>query len=246
MKYYAFILIICFQSFAFAQENIEKPPIFDLCKEEAFANLQKCFDTKVFNLLFENYKVPEKMTVSNYKGEIVILFKVDKDGAFRTIYIDAVYPELKAEATRVINQFPKIDPATYNGKPTYKQYSIALKIPLEDQTVSPQDLAIKAKEEHQLNVLEKAAKTELEKVNLAYKPYSNKEYTSQLNIPFSHENYSRFDRATNLIGTNSHTASKPFVYEDVSAYYDFEGENEALKKETQTWSGKKLWNEHLV
>ena len=50
----------------------------------------------------------------------------------------------------------------------------------------------------------------------------------------------------NLIGTNSHTASKPFVYEAVSNYYDFEAEQERLKKQTETWGGKKLWNEHLV
>ena len=50
----------------------------------------------------------------------------------------------------------------------------------------------------------------------------------------------------NLIGTNSHTASKPFVYDDVSKYYDFQAQNDALKKEANTWTGRKLWNEHLV
>ena len=91
-----------------------------------------------------------------------------------------------------------------------------------------------------MNALETAAKKELDKVNATYTTYDNRAYRSQLNIPFSHENYSRFERATNLIGTNSHTASKPFIYEDISAYYDFEAENEALKKETQSWVGKKL------
>ena len=246
MKYYAFILILCFQSLAIAQDYNEKPPVFDSCKEEPIANMQKCFDSQVFNFLFENFKVPQKLTEEKYKGEVVILFEVDKEGRFRTMYVDAIYPELKAEATRVIKDFPKVEPATYNSNPTYKQYSISLKIPLEDQTVVTEDLAIQNNQEQELNALEIAAKKELDKVKADYKKYDNSEYTSQLNIPFSHENYSKFDRATNLIGTNSHTASKPFIYEDVSAYHDFNAENKTLKKETQTWAGRKLWNEHLV
>ncbi|WP_313791506.1 hypothetical protein [Lacinutrix neustonica] len=94
--------------------------------------------------------------------------------------------------------------------------------------------------------LELAAKMELERLNENLQPYQNKAYTSQLNVPFSHETYSKFDRATNLIGTNSHTASKPFLYEEVSAYHDFIVENKALEKEKTTWIGKKIWNEHLV
>ncbi|WP_034061168.1 hypothetical protein [Lacinutrix jangbogonensis] len=245
MKYCAFILIICFQSLAIAQDNNIKPPIFDSCKEEPIANLQKCFDSKVFNLLFKNFNVPDAVSEANYKGEVVILFEVDKEGGFRTMYVDAIYPELKAEAIRVISAFPKVDPATYNGNLTYKQYSIILKIPLVDQTVSIEDLAIKIEKE-ELNALEIAAKKELDKVNTDYIKYDNSEYKSQLNIPFSHENYSNFDRATNLIGTNSHTGSKPFLYEEISAYHDFSAENETLKKDSQTWVGKKLWNEHLV
>ena len=36
------------------------------------------------------------------------------------------------------------------------------------------------------------------------------------------------------------------MYEDLVNYYDFVSENEALKQDRQTWSGKKIWNEHLV
>ena len=48
------------------------------------------------------------------------------------------------------------------------------------------------------------------------------------------------------VGTNSHTASKPFLYEEVSKYYNFNAENDKLKKETTTWTGRKLLNENLV
>lgn len=248
MKRCFLIIILCFQFFAQAQETLtnEKPPVFEDCKETNVENLQNCFDNKVFNLLFTDFKVPENLSENNYKGEVVILFEVNKEGAFRVMYVDALYKELKEEATRVFKTFPKVEPATYNGQPAFKQYSIALKIPLEDQTVSTKDLSDEKTIEEELTTLEKSAKSEFDSIEANKQPYSNKAYTSQLNIPFSHSNYSKFDRATNLIGTNSHTAAKPFLYEDVSKYYSIEAENEALKKEGDTWLTKKLWNEHLV
>src|SRR3546814_9859043 len=51
--------------------------------------------------------------------------------------------------------------------------------------------------------------------------YQGLEYQSQLNIPFTHTYYARFDQQMNALGTNSHTASKPFMYDDVAPYYDF-------------------------
>lgn len=248
MKRCLLIIILCFQCFANAQSETtnEKPPVFDDCKTEALENLQNCFDNKVFNLLFTEFKVPENLSKENYKGEVVVLFEVDKEGSFRVMYVDAIYKTLKEEAVRVFGTFPRIEPATYNGDSTYKQYSIALKIPLEDQTVSTKDLSDEKTVENELTKLEQSAKSEFDSVVSNYQPYSNKAYKSQLNIPFSHSNYSRFDRATNLIGTNSHTAAKPYTYETVSKYYDMEAANDALKKEGDTWLAKKLWNEHLV
>src|SRR5690606_41722485 len=44
----------------------------------------------------------------------------------------------------------------------------------------------------------------------------------------------------------SHTASKPYMYEDVSAYYNFQAAVDTLAKDTNTFAGRKLWNERLV
>jgi hypothetical protein len=46
----------------------------------------------------------------------------------------------------------------------------------------------------------------------------------------------------NAIGTNSHTAAKPFVYSDVARYYNIKAEIESLLKDTDTWFGRKLYN----
>ncbi|HLV70326.1 MAG TPA: hypothetical protein VKY34_06425 [Xanthomarina sp.] len=250
MKTFFVIVFLFFQVQSYAQNNFlyEKPPVFSECDSVEVELLQKCFDNQVFAHVFNHFKVPQEVMEANYNGDVVVLFEVDKEGQFRVIYVDANYQELKDEAKRVFGEFPIIKPGTYNGKPTYKQYSIAVKIPLLNQAVATKDLS-KDEESNindELTELEKAAKTEYDSVNMKLVPFSNKEYTSQLNIPFTHSNYAKFDRSINLVGTNSHTASKPYMYEDVSAYYNFQAAVDTLAKDTNTFAGRKLWNERLV
>ena len=244
MKKFIVFIFLTFQFQTYAQEKFlfEKPPVFIDCENLEIDVLQECFDNKVFNLIFENLKVPQKVSDENYKGELVILFEVNKEGEFRVLYTDAMYKELKDEALRVFSEFPKIKPGTYNGKPTFKQYSMEIKIPLVNQIASSKDLS----KENELSILEQEAKTEFDSVNKALIPYVDREFNSQLNIPFTHSYYSKFDQSMNLVGTNSHTASKPFLFDEVSKYYDFDEDKKSLLKEKESWAGKKLWNEHLV
>ena len=244
MKQFIVLLLLLVQYNVYSQNALlsEKPPVFPNCESVAIDSLQTCFDKHVKDIIYNNFKVPERVTKKSYKGEVVVVFEVDTTGRFRVIYTDALYNELKEEAKRVFSEFPKIKPATYNGRTTFKQYSIPIKIPLVNQSVVSQDLA----KEKEISKLEEAAKKEFDDIDKGLKVFKNKAFKSQLNIQFTHSDYARFDRQMNLIGANSHTASKPFVYEEVSKYYDFEGEQEQLKKETETWGGKKLWNEHLV
>lgn len=236
------LLIVQFNTYSQGNTLFEKAPVFSNCDSIEISQLQKCFDQNVYGHIFNNFKVPEHVAKENYKGEVVVLFEVDTTGLFKVIYVDAMYDSLKNEVKRVFSSFPKIAPATYNGRKTYKQYSIPIRIPLVNQNVSTQDLAT----QNEISKKEKEAKLEFDSVTKALKAFENKAYSSQLNIPFTHSDYSRFDRNMNLIGTNSHTASKPFVYNDVAKYYDFFAENNKLLKETKTWTGRKLWNEHLV
>jgi len=87
---------------------------------------------------------------------------------------------------------------------------------------------------------------EFDKSNAEVRSYEKLEYTSQLNVPFTHSYYARFDDEMNSIGTNSHTAAKPFLYADVAKYYDIKAEKQNLAKDTDSWLGRKLYNEHLV
>ncbi|WP_375238427.1 gliding motility protein RemB [Aurantibacter sp.] len=254
MKQHLYILFFVFSTVLIGQNDsyYEIYPKFEECKNETDQALKLCFNNKIYNTLFTTFKIPQEITDLNYKGSVHIMFEVDKEGAFNVVYVDAAYTSLKDEAKRVFSEFPKIEPATYNGNASYKQFSIKLLIPLQDQS-QPVNVVDNLSEEQQkekkineLTVLEQKAKQEFDSVKKATKPYKGNAYKSQINIPFSHENYSRFDRSLNLIGTNNHTAAKPYRYEMVADYYDFNVLNDSLKKSTNTWSGRKLWNEHLV
>ncbi|WP_370214659.1 gliding motility protein RemB [Mesoflavibacter profundi] len=254
MKSFILLSILFISSLSVAQQDnyVTTSPKFNACEELNAEALENCFNHEVFNFIYSNFKYPQDVQ-KDYSGEIRVVFEVSKTGNFITLFVQSQFESLKNETKRVFDSIPQIQPATYNGNPTFKQYSMSIYLPLNADNIPPKLSNPKQLETkpainkiEELTALEQKAKAEFDSVQKAVVNYQNKAYQSQINIPFSHENYFRFDRAINLVGTNSHTASKPYMYEDLVNYYDFVSENEALKQDRQTWSGKKIWNEHLV
>ena len=240
---FAFLLMT---ALGYTQTSIsyEKPPVFSTCDSEEIEQLKSCFNFTLNSFIYKNFKVPQIVTEESYKGDIQVLFEVNREGEFNVVYADAIYDELKEEAKRVFNMLPNIKPATYNGKPTFVQYSIGISIPLTAPVK-------KTKKTDEVNLLNKDSlnatlSDEFDAIASGLKPYENLEYSSQLNIPFTHSYYARFDDEMNAIGTNSHTAAKPFIYNDVARYYDIKAEKESLANDTDSWLGRKVFNEHLV
>nr|WP_220764949.1 gliding motility protein RemB [Flavobacterium sp. UMI-01] len=215
----------------------ERFPVFETCKNLTDKEVEACFYSKVQELLFHQFKVPSYLVANQFSGTVEVLFEVDANGIFKVIYVNAADPELIKETKRVFGQFPKIQPATYNGNATYSKYTIALSIPLQKEAVAKAVVAQPAST---------PIKTASELDNLVYQKYSNPEYESHLNIPFSHSYYAHFDGAMNQVGSNSHTASKPYTYAEVAKYYNLKEANEKLQKKASGWWARKLWNENMV
>jgi hypothetical protein len=76
--------------------------------------------------------------------------------------------------------------------------------------------------------------------------YSGQGYQSGVLIPLSHRRYDEFDAAMNQLGSNSHTAQKPYRFSEVQSYYDLKAADSSLKKTRKSWLGRKWWNEHMV
>lgn len=242
MKNFASLLVFLISSCILAQNNsasYEKYPVFPECSEVTNANLESCFNNTIKKFVFSNFQMPEIVSTKNYQGNVVVFFEVDKEGKFKVLYTDAIYNELKDEVKRVFEALPVITPATYNGNPTYAQFTMPIAIPLE--APSMEDAAVEGSQtisnrEDLVNEYDAIEKSD----------YANEEYKSNINIPLSNHNYSLFDPAMNRVGLNNHTSQKPYIYSEVNKYYDFEGENQKLLKNKTSWLGRKWWNEHMV
>ena len=227
-------------------DSNNKFPTFPECANQEGAALETCFYDQVQDLVFQKFVMPEDLG-ANYSGFVSVLFEVDKDGAFKVLYVDGNESTLVTETKRVFKDFPIIAPATYHGRATYSKYTFKLSFPLQ----SAADLILaRENKDNSVTTSEKIKRQrdiELpEYDSIIYKKFDNPQFKSNLNIPFSHSYYAHFDAALNQLGANNHTASKPFTYSDVSRYYDLESINRSLARPANSWIERKLWNENFV
>ncbi len=220
----------------------ERYPAFDECMEVNFDREEECFTNTLKSKVLQEFQLPAAVINDDFKGELVILFMVTREGEFRIIYVDAPFEELKTEVKRVFDALPLVEPAKYNSRAINMQFRMPLKIPLDRNAWESASIE-KFEDLHSEAAAVDSVTREYDKIRTL--PITNKRAASDINIPLSHELYSRFDDEVNRVGTNFHTASKPFLYAEVQPYYDFEEETEKLLKPADSWLGRKLWNEHL-
>jgi hypothetical protein len=243
------LLIFFLPLFVFPQTfkgDPERFPQFSECREVAFDKQELCFNTALKRKIKEEFLLPAVVAEDNYRGEMVVLFEVTSDGNFQVNYINAAYPELKAELNRIFETLPKISPATYNSRPIDMQFRMPINIPLEAGAPSA------VIEEENVSVVKAEVPEPQEEIDITteyeqIKPldFNHPRLDSDINIPLSHEFYSRFEDEVNMVGTNFHSASKPFLFSEVKDYYNFEEELLGLQKPVTSWVGRKVWNEHL-
>lgn len=233
--FFYFLLTSLFVNSQINPAHNERAPLFPDCNNIQSGQDESCFYQKLQDFVFQNFKLPNDLP-QNYKGEIIVLFEVDKMGKFNIIYTDTDQKSLTTSCQHVFEKLPIIQPATFNGMPTYSKFTIRIKIPLEPFIpTSSTPNAIK----RPLNEL-----TELDQLYL--KKFEKPLYNSHLNIPFSHSYYAQFEPSINAIGLNNHTASKPYSYHEVAPYFDFDKAFKAIEKKAGSWVGRKFWNENMV
>jgi hypothetical protein len=247
MKNKLFILIFfSFVSILKAQNTLptaEQYPIFPVCENSK--DLENCFNSNVQDIVYTNFKIPNDLKIKNYIGSIIVVFEVDATGKFKVQYVDSNEKALIEESNRVFETFPIISPPTFNGKPSYARYTIKIAIPLKSSSEIQGELKAK-QQEFETSPAYRRNKELTDFNELKYTEFKNPQFQSQLNIPFSHSNYAQFDSELNQIGSNNHTGSKPYSYADVQKYYSIESKNNAIKKSSKSWWGRKFWNENMV
>lgn len=243
-KFFSLILLI-FSGVIFGQNlSSEQFPKFLDCVNAVGNQQEVCFYNTLQNYFYNNFKVPQELQEQNYKGTVIAVFEVDTTGTFKVLYTEAAHESLKKESNRVFEFLPKITPATFSGRATYAKFSIKINISLVAPTIKEESKPTKFAKTNAELIDNKKELSEY--YDILYKPFENPQFKSSGVVPFSHQNYGVFEALMNQVGANNHTASKPYSFDEVAKYYDFESINKAFLKQKESWWGRKLWNENLV
>lgn len=164
MKHLIFFFFILFGLHSFGQEIINQPkldslsttdsktleviervPIYKGCKKEkGNANKKSCMSQKIAQLFQDHFntEMHEESDLIPGLTQIVIIFKVNKEGHIIDIKAEAEDQYLEAEAIRVAKLIPKMTPGFQRGKPVTVPYSLPLMVDIvpnkyEGQTKYP-------------------------------------------------------------------------------------------------------------
>lgn len=231
-------LLVLFSLCVFSQT--EKYPVYNGCEAVVNDSLKVCFKAKVSNAVISTIKIPETVVSNNFTGTVNVVFYVDKEGIFKMLYVNTPYKELEVEFKRVFDELPQITPAKFNNHSVEMQFVLPIKFPL-NLNGEEEIPIVEERKENTYFALDKE-----EDLNLV-KPDSLEllEHHSELNIPYTHQQYAALDYYYNRAG-NSHTAVKPFIYSEVMEYVDLDAQKSSLMQDRKSWFGRKLWNEHMV
>ena len=228
-KLFISLCLVLFVSLSI-KAQISKPPVYKGCEQSQLEELNSCFNDQLKADVLKEFKVPEIAVNEGYSGTVKVVFVVTKEGAFEVLYVNAMYPELEAEVQRVFQTLPVIQPPTYNGRPIDERYQLPIAIPLEDNY-------------KKVVVVEDKKDIEEEMLDLQNTLFP--EFQSELNIPFVHQEYDDVIYHLNK-DENTHTASKPYLFNEVKPYINLEAKRTAILKDKESWGGRKLHNEHLA
>jgi len=237
MKKLAYIILLL-PFIGFAQS--EKHPVFKACEETEVSMSKNCFYTETNNAFFKEFIIPTIIITDKYKETVTISFIVNEFGKFRLINVGSPYQELNTEVERVFSKLPIIKPAMNNGHATEMRFLLPLHFPNPKMLVAHKATKTTKKHQPKEDLAVTVAKNKIAKATFL-------EDNSQLNVPFTHQNYVDYEFAMHK-ATGSHTGSKPYLYSEVSKYFDISSAKKQFLKPVQqsSWIGKKIWNEHLL
>lgn len=105
---------------------IDKTPTYPGCSGDNEA-MKTCMSTKISEFMNDNFntKIAEDLNLSG-RQRIVVQFKIDKTGIVTDVRARAKHPELEAEAIRVVNLLPQMNPGEQKGEKVGVLYSLPI------------------------------------------------------------------------------------------------------------------------
>ena len=108
---------------------IDKVPTFPGCPE----NDKSCFNKKMQQHFQKEFdaELPNSLKLSPGKKRIIMLFKINKEGAITEIKAKAPHPALQEEAVRIIKLLPIMKPGELDGEKVAVKYMLPMTIEVE-------------------------------------------------------------------------------------------------------------------
>lgn len=222
LKYSLIVFILVTAQLTFAQ--IEEPIRLSNCQQNTAEEVESCFLTTLKQTFNTAFQLKNQSNLEDFS----VVFLASKTGEFEVLYVNSKSELIKKEVLRVFKTFPEFTPAKYNNHAIDKQFLLPY---------SFEKLKDNFHEEKEPKISKK--KSKIQKIN-----YKNNLYNSVLNIPLTHQNYSNL--ANFEFAENSHTAVKPYIYNQVAQTINFDSLNQSNTKKGTSWFSRKFWNENML
>ncbi len=113
---------------------IENVPVYPGCENAGDNNARKtCMEEKIKKFINKKFNT-ELANDLGLEGRQVIraVFKIDQNGNIIGVGARAPHPALETEASRVLNQLPKMTPGMQRGKPVIVSYGVPIVFQVEN------------------------------------------------------------------------------------------------------------------
>ncbi len=113
---------------------VQNVPLYDGCDESMHnEEKKKCMSDRLTTLVNENFdkSIANNPQITEGIVRINVTFKIDEEGNVIDVIANAAYPELEAEAIRVIKLIPKMKAGTQLGKPVIVPYTLPILFKVE-------------------------------------------------------------------------------------------------------------------
>lgn len=250
MRQYVCIVFLLSLCLGKAQIGSERFPVFPECADENEEDVQSCFYKQLYNKLYEGVQQQDISHTYASDAKAVIRLEVTEQGLFNPVLIATPHPETSTALENTLESIGPITPPMFSSQPTYMIFELSFPLPMlaSGRFIDTEGRRVDGgidEEDPYESVLERHAVNQKEYDEVESDLYNGQELTSSSIIRYSKQRYLPYEAAMNRIGTNAHTAVKPYTFNQVGQYYDLEEERTNLTKDVDTWLGRKLWNEHL-
>jgi len=111
---------------------VEDKPIFPGCEDVSKEERYMCFQKGIMTHISKNFKYPQIAKEMGISEKIFVQFVIDKSGNIKNAQIvRGEDKHLKAEALRLVNSMPKLQPAKQRGKAVPCSFTVPINFKLQ-------------------------------------------------------------------------------------------------------------------